>query len=197
MKNIILASASPRRRDILTQAGIPFTVCVSQAEEVIDTRDPAKAVKKLSALKCREVFDRTPGDVAVIGADTVVVYEGEIYGKPGSPEEAARMLEKFQGNRHQVYTGVTVCIREKEEEKTRTFHETTEVVFYPMTKEEIQSYIATGEPEDKAGAYGIQGKAVVFIKEIHGDYSNMVGLPAARLYQELKEMGIDIREWQI
>ncbi len=197
MKNIILASASPRRKDLLAQAGIPFEVCVSEVEEAIDTRDPAQAVETLSALKCRDVFEKISGDVLVIGADTVVAFEGKIYGKPGSEKEAEEMLGNLQGNHHQVYTGVTVLIREGKEEKGLTFHEKTEVVFYPMSREEIRSYIDTKEPCDKAGAYGIQGKAVVFIKEIQGDYSNMVGLPLARLYQELKNTGIDIREWQV
>lgn len=116
-ENIILASASPRRKDLLAQAGIPFEVCVSEVEEAIDTRDPAQAVETLSALKCRDVFEKISGDVLVIGADTVVAFEGKIYGKPGSEKEAEEMLGNLQGNHHQVYTGVTVLIREGKEEK--------------------------------------------------------------------------------
>lgn len=197
MKKIILASGSPRRKELLNQAGISFSVCVSQAEEVLDTTDPAEAVEKLSALKCREVFQRTCEDVMVIGADTVVAFENRIFGKPGTEKEAEEMLLKLQGSRHQVYTGVTVCVREKGKETSFLFHEKTEVEFYPMDREEIHTYIATGEPMDKAGAYGIQGKAAIFVKEISGDYNNIVGLPLARLYQELKKRGISIKEQQL
>lgn len=195
MKNIILASASPRRRELLETAGIPFSVCPSKAEENITTREPGKAVEELSEQKCREVFERTEGDVLVIGADTVVAASGEILGKPKDRQEAERMLSSLQGNSHEVYTGVTFMERENGTERSRTFHEKTRVTFYPMTKAEIQSYIETGEPMDKAGAYGIQGKALIFVKEIQGDYNNVVGLPVARLYQELKEMGLESKEW--
>ena len=196
MREILLASASPRRRELLTQAGIPFKVQPSMAKEKITTKDPGKAVEELSLQKCRDVYEKTQGEVLVIGADTVVALEGRILGKPASKEEAVLMLESLQGRNHQVYTGVTVMIREKETEQVCTFHEKTEVTFYPMTKEEISSYVSTGEPMDKAGAYGIQGKSAIFVKEISGDYNNVVGLPLARLYQELKNMKIEIREWQ-
>lgn len=152
-------------------------------------------MEELSEQKCREVFERTEGDVLVIGADTVVAASGEILGKPKDRQEAERMLSSLQGNSHEVYTGVTFMERENGTERSRTFHEKTRVTFYPMTKAEIQSYIETGEPMDKAGAYGIQGKALIFVKEIQGDYNNVVGLPVARLYQELKEMGLEPKEW--
>lgn len=195
MKKIILASASPRRRELLEQGGIPFTVIPSQAEENITTTNPVLAVEELSYLKCSDVYEKSVEDVVVIGADTVVVSDGKILGKPSSKEEAIEMLQGLQGRAHEVYTGVTIMIREGKENTKKTFHEKTKVVFYPMSDEEIRSYVNTKEPMDKAGAYGIQGKSAIFIKEINGDYNNVVGLPLARLYQELKNTGIESREW--
>lgn len=195
MRNIILASASPRRRELLSQAGIPFTVKPSRAEEKITTDNPAEAVEQLSRQKCRDIYGQSREDMLVIGADTVVAAEGKILGKPGSVQEAEEMLRQLRGKTHQVYTGVTLMLRDKGVEKSSTFHERTEVTFYAMTDEEIKSYIATGEPMDKAGAYGIQGKSAVFIKGICGDYNNVVGLPLSRLYQELRHLGIEVREW--
>ena len=195
MKNIILASASPRRRELLERAGIPFTVCPGQGEEQITVSDPAEVVEELSEQKAREVFLKTEGDILVIGADTVVAVNGKILGKPKAQEEARQMLRSIQGGSHEVYTGVTLLDREEGQERQRTFHVMTKVVFYPMSEEEIQRYVDTKEPLDKAGAYGIQGKAGIFVKEIRGDYNNVVGLPGARLYQELKEMGITPGKW--
>ncbi len=195
MRKIILASASPRRRELLEQGGIPFIVIPSQAEEKITTEQPGQAVEELSYLKCSDIYEKSLGDVLVIGADTVVASEGKILGKPSSQKDAVKMLQSLQGREHEVYTGVTIMAREGNENRKKTFHEKTKVVFYPMSDEEIRSYVNTGEPMDKAGAYGIQGKSAVFIKEISGDYNNVVGLPLARLYQELKNMGIESREW--
>lgn len=195
MKNIILASASPRRRELLEQGGIPFTVNPSQAEEHITTENPGQAVEELSYLKCNDIYQKSTGDVVVIGADTVVAVNGEILGKPVSKEDAVKMLQRLQGREHEVYTGVTIMVREGKVNREKIFHEKTKVTFYSMTLEEIQRYVDTGEPMDKAGAYGIQGKSAVFIREICGDYNNVVGLPLARLYQELKNMGIESREW--
>ena len=195
MRKIILASASPRRRELLEHGGIPFTVIPSQAEEKITTEQPGQAVEELSYLKCSDIYEKSLGDVLVIGADTVVASEGKILGKPSSQKDAVKMLQSLQGREHEVYTGVTIMAREGNENRKKTFHEKTKVVFYPMSDEEIRSYVNTGEPMDKAGAYGIQGKSAVFIKEISGDYNNVVGLPLARLYQELKNMGIESREW--
>lgn len=195
MKNIILASASPRRRELLERAGISFNVCPSQGEEQITVSDPAEVVEELSEQKAREVFLKTEGDILVIGADTVVAVNGKILGKPKDQEEARQMLRSIQGGSHEVYTGVTLLDREEGQERQRTFHVMTKVVFYPMSEEEIQRYVDTKEPLDKAGAYGIQGKAGIFVKEIRGDYNNVVGLPVARLYQELKEMGINPGKW--
>ena len=195
MRKIILASASPRRRELLEQGGIPFTVIPSQAEEKITTEQPGQAVEELSYLKCSDIYEKSLGDVLVIGADTVVASEGKILGKPSSQKDAVKMLQSLQGREHEVYTGVTIMAREGNENRKKTFHEKTKLVFYPMSDEEIRSYVNTGEPMDKAGAYGIQGKSAVFIKEISGDYNNVVGLPLARLYKELKNMGIESREW--
>lgn len=195
MRKIILASASPRRRELLEQGGIPFTVIPSQAEEKITTEQPGQVVEELSYLKCSDIYEKSLGDVLVIGADTVVASEGKILGKPSSQKDAVKMLQSLQGREHEVYTGVTIMAREGNENRKKTFHEKTKVVFYPMSDEEIRSYVNTGEPMDKAGGYGIQGKSAVFIKEISGDYNNVVGLPLARLYQELKNMGIESREW--
>lgn len=195
MKNIILASASPRRRELLDMVGIPFSVCPSQGEEQIRGSSPKEVVEELSEQKAREVFLKTSGEVLVIGADTVVAAEGNILGKPKNRKEAIQMLKKLQGASHEVYTGVTMLSRDENGEQQKTFHVMTAVEFYPMSEEEIESYVDTGEPMDKAGAYGIQGKAGIFVKEIRGDYNNVVGLPMARLYQELKQMGMNPRKW--
>ena len=194
MKKIILASASPRRRELLEQIGAVFEVCPAKGEEKITKTEPGEAAEELSLEKCREVFQAQEDDVTVIGADTIVVLDGKILGKPGSKDEAVRMLSALRGRTHQVFTGVTVMSREEGKVREVTFHESTQVSFYPMSDREIQDYVLDGEPMDKAGAYGIQGKGAVFIREIRGDYNNVVGLPIARLYQELKNMGIQIRE---
>ena len=185
MRKIILASASPRRRELLEQIGAVFEVCPSNAEEIMTSGVPGEVVQELSRCKGSDVFERTSGDVLVIGADTVVAFQDSILGKPADAAMARDMLLRLQGNTHQVYTGVTLLLRQGGTVTQKSFYEKTEVVFYPMT----------GEPMDKAGAYGIQGKSAVFVEKIDGDYSNVVGLPLARLYQELKQMGIDIKEW--
>lgn len=194
MKKIILASASPRRRELLEQIGVKFQVCPAKGEEKITKTEPGEAVEELSQEKCREVFQNTEGDITVIGADTVVVLDGKILGKPGDQAEAAEMLAALRGRTHQVFTGVTVMSRDGGSVQTCTFHEAVQVSFYPMSDREIQEYVLGGEPMDKAGAYGIQGMGAVFIREIQGDYNTVVGLPVARLYQEMKNMGIQIRE---
>lgn len=185
---IILASASPRRKELLNQIGWEFTVQVSRVEEIITKIHPGEIVEELSELKAGAVFSRTEGDVLVIGADTVVAHKGQILGKPIDAADAVRMLEGLQNDTHQVYTGVTLCIRHEGQETVRAFYESTEVDFYPMNREEIEWYVNTGETMDKAGAYGIQGLAGRFVKQIRGDYNNVVGLPVARLYQEVKQL---------
>ena len=196
MRRIVLASASPRRKELLEQIGASFEICPSNAEENIRKATPEKTVEALSECKAEEVFLRMDGEVLVIGADTFGCAGDRILGKPSSEEEAVQMREGLQGRTHTVYTGVTLLIRNKDGEVRKSFHEGTQVEFYPMSKEEIRDYVGTKEPMDKAGAYGIQGKSAIFIKKISGDYNNVVGLPLARLYQELKNMGIEIKEWQ-
>ena len=186
-KKIILASASPRRRELLTQIGLEFDVVVSETEEKITSTEPAKVVEELSAQKAEAVWEKlaTITDIIVLGADTVVACDGKILGKPADTEAAAAMLTMLQGRGHEVYTGVTILYEEDGEKKALTFHEKTTVHFYPMTEEQIREYVATGDPMDKAGSYGIQGFCARYIRGIEGDYNNVVGLPVGRVYQEL------------
>ena len=200
MAQIILASASPRRSELLRQAGLTFSVIPSQGEEVITSTHPAEVVEELSLQKAQEVADRilkgdadilsgNSGPVVVIGADTVVAADHRILGKPADRREAREMMTLLQGSIHQVYTGVTLIVTGPGKDlRTRTFHECTDVDVYPMTDEEIEDYISTPEPYDKAGAYGIQGSFGIYIKGIRGCYYNVVGLPIARLVHELKDI---------
>lgn len=192
---IVLASASPRRCELLKQIGMDFSVLPSQREEKITTACPKQAVQELSAQKAEDVFSRLSSQngrqappFLVIGADTIVVCDDRILGKPADEADACRMLSLLQGRSHQVYTGVTVITGEER----FTFYECTRVEFYPMSEQEIKAYAATKEPMDKAGAYGIQGRCAAYIKGIQGDYNNVVGLPAGRLYQELRKRNL----WQ-
>jgi septum formation protein len=192
MKHIILASASPRRKELLQQIGIDFSVVSSNAEEIITQTEPGLIVEELSRLKaeavCRTSLNQEELQKStVIGADTIVYYNGEVLGKPKDEKDAKRMLEQLSGNVHQVYTGVTLILNQTH----LSFYEKTDVCVYEMTTQEIMDYIATGEPMDKAGAYGIQGKFAAFIKYIDGDYNNVVGLPVARLYHELRKAELD------
>lgn len=194
MIKYILASGSPRRWELLEQAGISFEISQAQGEEITAKKVPAEIVEELSYQKADEAAQRYQkkyknDTVVIIGADTIVASGKEIMGKPKNAADAAAMLAKLQGDTHQVYTGVTLIVLEKGLEKRRreviTFHEKTDVHMYPMTSEQIAAYVATGEPMDKAGAYAIQGKCAVYIKGINGDYNNVVGLPVARLMHEL------------
>ncbi len=248
---VILASASPRRRELLEQIGWQFEVCVSEVEEKITKTLPAEVVEELSRQKAEDVYRRLREDggqkgsgesmhgmhrdsaegqdsgkqaLLVIGADTIVSCGGRILGKPKSREDAASMLRLLQGRSHHVYTGVTLILESREpfenrkllengepfdskasscdgefpENRSRvivkTFHEETEVTFYPMSEKEIREYLETGEPFDKAGAYGIQGKGARYVREIRGDYGNVVGLPVGRLYQEVQRLKDACRE---
>ena len=193
---ILLASASPRRRELLEQIGLPFEVVVSHVEEVITETEPGKVVEQLSAQKAEAVAGSLvePEETLVIGADTVVAAENTILGKPKDAAHAVEMLRLLAGRTHAVYTGVTLILRGASGETARkTFHERTDVSFYPMEKAEIRQYVATGDCMDKAGAYGIQGVCARYISGINGDYNNVVGLPVGRLYQEMKEW-LDARE---
>lgn len=187
---IILASASPRRKELLEQIGLEFEIKVSHVQESMTATEPGKIVEELSEQKARAVLESLENekDVLVIGADTIVAFGNSILGKPSSVKHAAEMLEWLSGNTHEVYTGVTVYYRVSEGVLScKTFHEMTKVSFYPMTEGEISEYVATKDCMDKAGAYGIQGFCARYIKGIEGDYNNVVGLPVGRLYQEIKE----------
>lgn len=184
---IILASASPRRNELLQQIGLDFTIQASTVEEIVDHNlSPTEVAKQLAQLKAEDVATQKPHDT-VIGADTIVVSEHQILGKPKSEAEAKAMLTALSGSVHQVITGVAVINRAMN--KSHSFSEVTEVAFKNLTEEEIDAYIATGEPMDKAGAYAIQGRAAVFVPQISGCYFNVVGLPLAHLAQVLEEFG--------
>lgn len=185
---IVLASASPRRRELLNQISLNPVIEPSTVVEVITTRVPEDAVIELSLQKAEDVSRHQQPGTIVIGADTVVAAEGKILGKPKSHQEAYEMIESFQGKTHQVFTGVTLIYCGTNGTTVRSFAERTDVHVYPMTPEEIRLYAEDEEPMDKAGAYGIQGRFAAFIKGIDGDYSNVVGLPVGRVYQELKQI---------
>ena len=196
MKRIILASASPRRKELLAKAEISFTVIPAAGEEKRTSEDPGEAVQQLARDKAEWVaqsMSECEEGTLVIGSDTIVVFENRILGKPKDRRDAAETLEKLQGNTHQVYTGVSVLERKAGKWVEHTFFESTDVTFYPVSREEIQDYIATGEPMDKAGSYGIQGLFGIYVKGICGDYNNVVGLPVARLFHEMKKSGINLR----
>lgn len=193
MKKIVLASASPRRRELLEKIGVTFTVVPTEGDEKTTKTRPEEVVEELAFQKASENRAIQEKDVMVIGSDTVVAVDGRILGKPGSREEAVHMLQMIQGRIHQVYTGVAVLINEREERRQLVFHEKAQVEVYPMTEEEIQNYVATGEPMDKAGAYGIQGSFAVYVKKIDGDYNTIVGFPVSRFYHELKAAGIRLK----
>ncbi len=185
---IILASQSPRRRELLERMGITgFKVIPARGEEIAArSLTPDQLVEELSRKKCAEVAAGRPKDL-VIAADTVVAINNRVLGKPRSEEDAARMLATLSGRLHTVYTGVTVSL----EGKTITSHEMTSVRFRTLTQADIIRYIATGEPMDKAGAYGIQGYGCTLVESISGDYYNVMGLPVCRLARMLARFGVD------
>lgn len=196
MVRVILASGSPRRKELLEQVDVSFEISVAQGEEIITKKVPWEIVEELSLQKATEVAERYSAgqedteQTVIIGADTIVAYGEEIMGKPKSEEMAKEMLQKLQGDSHQVYTGVTLIIITAEGRQVVTFHEKTDVEMYPMTETQIEAYVATKEPMDKAGSYAIQGRCAAYVKGICGDYNNVVGLPVARLMQELFKLGI-------
>ena len=182
--DIILASQSPRRRELLTQVGLTFRVHVSDVDEATAPGPPpARMVEELSRRKASAVAALEGPEPLIIAADTVVALEGAILGKPHSQEDAFAMLSALSGREHHVYTGVTVI----HGGKSVTFHENTAVRFRPLSESDIRDYIATGEPMDKAGAYGIQGRGALLVEGISGDYGNVVGLPLFRLGRVLEE----------
>ena len=187
-RRVVLASASPRREELLRQIGIVPEIVPSEVTEVIMGSEPAEVVMELSRQKACEVAERiaaeTKPELVVIGADTVVSQGGRILGKPSDRREALEMIRSLQGRRHQVYTGVTLICGAKR----RTFAVETRVELYPMTEEEIVRYVDCNESLDKAGAYGIQGRFAAHIRGIEGSYTNVMGLPVGRLYQEMKQL---------
>ncbi len=196
MKRIILASASPRRRELLERAGVNFEVIPASGEENRISDDPKEAVQQLArdkAVSVMHTIEDSADGTLVIGSDTVVVFENMILGKPHDIEDAVNTLKKLQGNTHQVYTGVSILEKKNGVWTEHTFYESTDVTFYPVSDEEIRAYVATGEPMDKAGSYGIQGIFGIYVRGICGDYNNVVGLPVARLFYEMKKSEIDLR----
>ncbi|HXJ14491.1 MAG TPA: Maf family protein [Candidatus Limnocylindrales bacterium] len=185
---LILASSSLRRAEILANAGLPFTVLTSPVDESpYPGEAPAALVQRLANAKADIVIARALGPAIVLGADTEVVLDDKILGKPRSTEDARRMLQQLSGRTHSVLTGAAL-IRLPDGER-RQFIESTLVHFRPITEEELSSYLATGEPYDKAGAYGIQGHAGRFIPRVEGCYFNVVGLPLSRVLTELHSLG--------
>lgn len=208
MDSIILASASPRRRELLSQIGIEFEVIPSKKEEVVTSTNPSRIVMELAKQKAEDIVLQLniPGKL-VLGADTIVSWKGKVMGKPVDEADAFSMISKLQDSTHQVFTGVSISVlKEDGTVYSHVFNEETDVYVYPMTEEEIWNYIrtksfsnnskvskwdASREPyecEDKAGAYGIQGPFAAYIQGIQGDYNNVVGLPTGRVYQELKKL---------
>ena len=193
MKKIVLASGSPRRKEILALSGLEFDVLVPVCRED-DVRAvlPVDLVERLSVRKCEAGCLLAAGryeDALVIGADTVVCHRGTVLGKPVDAEDAVSMLRALSGDSHVVYTGVSV--RDLRSGRMVTFHESTEVVFFDLSEDEIRAYVETGEPMDKAGAHGIQGRGAYLVRSIHGDYLNVVGLPFARLMRVLQDMSYE------
>ncbi|MBC6974653.1 septum formation inhibitor Maf [Bacillus sp. Xin] len=187
MKKLILASGSPRRKELLELADVSFEIVVSEIEETIGAySSPADIVMSLALQKASAVAENHD-DCVVLGADTIVTYESRILGKPSDEKDAKEMLQLLSGKTHEVYTGVALISKEK----TVTFYERTEVTFWELTEEEIDAYIVSKEPLDKAGSYGIQGKGSIFVQHIQGDYYSVVGLPIARLVRELKQFDSD------
>lgn len=185
---IVLASSSPRRQELLRQVGLSFVVDPSDVDEQVSGPvTPGELVEQLALRKARAVAVRHPGE-PVLGADTIVVIDGEVLGKPSDREQAVAMLERLSGRTHQVMTGVALIQGDRE----IVSHEETNVRFAPLTREQIHWYVETGEPVDKAGAYGIQGHAAALIESISGDYFTVVGLPLFRTVQMLSQIGYPV-----
>ena len=196
---LVLASASPRRRELFHQAGLFPEIIPSHKEERSAAKTPAALVKALSRTKAEDIARQVAGETAggkeilVAGADTIVVLDGKVLGKPKDPEDAVRMLEDLSGRTHHVYTGVTLVLTEKEnggapDIREESFFEKTAVEVYPLSEGEISAYVESGDPLDKAGAYGIQGAFGQYIRGIRGDYTSVVGLPLGRTIWEMKKL---------
>lgn len=200
MYRIILASESPRRKEIMKIMGLPYEVLASNVDEAVEKMEPGKMVQALARQKTSNVRSRLGeikaenDNVIIIGADTMVFYQGHALGKPKDKKDAVRILQMLSDDTHEVYTGVSIIIRNKDgRQEDISFDVRTEVVVQPLSEKQIEDYISTGEPMDKAGAYGIQGSFGIHIKEIAGDYYNVVGFPIAKIYENLFSKGIDIK----
>ena len=191
MDAIILASSSPRRRELLSQAGIPFTVIPGDVDEgkVELSGTPQQKAEHLAYLKALDVAKKVDKGL-VLGADTIVVCDGELFGKPSDELDARRMLESLSGREHLVITGIAII--DAESGTVKKGYETTKVKFSELSGEEIAAYIKTGEPFDKAGAYAVQGRGALLVESLEGCYSNVVGLPLKRLNKILQEFGIKV-----
>lgn len=183
---IVLASASPRRKELMKKVGLKFETMVADVDETVpEGVSPIDSAMLIAQKKALKVSALRPDD-AVVGADTIVVIDGDILGKPGTEDDAIAMLTRLSGKEHTVITGV--CIARGNEKIT--FAETTRVKFYALTKAEIEDYVKTGEPMDKAGAYGVQGLGCVLVERIDGDYFNVMGLPIASVVRAMKSSGL-------
>ena len=186
---IILGSQSPRRRELLEKLDLPFTILTADIDETVRPElTPAQAVADISARKAAAILRQASEDDLVITADTIVVLDGQIMGKPHSPEEAEQMLSSLSGRTHQVYTAVTLHSHARQKTEVAC----TQVTFRPLDPTEIRAYIASGEPMDKAGAYGIQGRGAVLVSHLEGDYFNVMGLPLCTLCRMLRSFGVKI-----
>ncbi|MFC3883092.1 Maf family protein [Bacillus songklensis] len=184
-QQLVLASGSPRRKELLQQLHLSFTVHVSSVEETFDAnQSPYEIVMSLAMRKAKDVASDYP-NAYVLGADTIVVHEQNILGKPHSEEEAMQMLQMLSGRTHEVVTGVALVYQGQE----ITFYEKADVTFWELTNEEIIDYVKSGEPMDKAGAYGIQGLGASLVQKMNGDYYSVVGLPLSKTLRELKKAG--------
>ncbi len=183
--DLILASSSPRRREMFKLIGLDFTVMVSEADENIVEQDPKKFVTALAKRKAEAVFKKRP-DACVVGSDTVVLIDGRIIGKPKDRQDAFKILSTLNGRTHTVYTGLAVLAKNSEQ----LYCDETRVTFAKLSDEELWHYIGTGEPLDKAGAYGIQGPGAILVEKIEGCYFTVIGMPVPVLYRLLKNVGI-------
>lgn len=189
VSHLVLASQSPRRKELLEQLGYTIQTVASHVDESVDeTLSPEEIVQQLSLRKAKSTAEDYPNHY-VIGADTIVYLDGKVFGKPQNENEAFQMLKQLSGKTHEVFTGVSVIYRHQQQ----TFVEKASVTFWELTDDEVASYIRTGEPLDKAGAYGIQGKGALLVKKVNGDYYTIVGLPISRLYRCLNDMGFNKR----
>ena len=188
IERIVLASASPRRKELLLQIGLVPEVVPSHVEERVTTDVPAQAVEELSRQKAEDVAAGCGAGTLVIGSDMVVAADGKILGKPASHEEAYEMVKSLAGRKHQVYTGVTMILKGESGEHGVTFSDETEVEVAPMTEAELREYAESEEPMDKAGAYAVQGFFARYIKCLHGSNANVMGLPVCRVWEEYRRL---------